>query len=70
MNTSTPDIVSDTKRRYLRQGFLLAFFAVFLFSLKSIFIKLVYAQGLDAGQVLAWRMLLSFPIYFMIALGC
>lgn len=61
------DTTSKTKRRYLRHGFFFAFMAVFLFSLKSIFIKLAYAQNLNADQVLAWRMILSFPIFLFIA---
>ncbi|WP_038070537.1 DMT family transporter [Hydrogenovibrio kuenenii] len=44
-------------------GFLLAIFGTALFSLKSIFIKLAYAQGLNTDSVLMLRMAISLPIY-------
>ena len=44
-------------------GFALAGFGTLLFSLKSIFIKFLYLQGLDADIVLVLRMALSLPIY-------
>jgi len=44
-------------------GFLLAGFGTLLFSLKSIFIKFLYIEGLDADSVLVLRMALSLPIY-------
>lgn len=44
-------------------GFALATFGTLLFSLKSIFIKFLYQQGLDADSVLVLRMGLSLPIY-------
>ena len=44
-------------------GFALAMFGTLLFSLKSIFIKFLYLQGLNADEVLVLRMLLSLPIY-------
>ncbi len=49
-------------------GFFLAIFGTLLFSLKSIFIKFLYQQGLDANAVLALRMTLALPIYLMILL--
>ena len=49
-------------------GFLLAIFGTLLFSLKSIFIKFLYQQGLDADSVLVLRMALALPIYLMILL--
>ncbi len=49
------------KKRSL--GFVLAMMGTLLFSLKSIFIKFLYLQGLNADEVLVLRMLLSLPIY-------
>ena len=49
------------KKRSL--GFALAMMGTLLFSLKSIFIKFLYLQGLNADEVLVLRMLLSLPIY-------
>ena len=47
-------------------GFVLAGFGTLLFSLKSIFIKFLYAQNLDADDVLVMRMVMSLPIYLVI----
>jgi drug/metabolite transporter (DMT)-like permease len=47
-------------------GFFLAIFGTLLFSLKSIFIKFLYQQGLDANAVLVLRMTLALPIYVII----
>jgi drug/metabolite transporter (DMT)-like permease len=44
-------------------GFFLAFLGTALFSFKSIFIKLAYAQGLDTNSVLMLRMAISLPFY-------
>jgi len=47
-------------------GFLLAIVGTALFSLKSIFIKLAYMEGLNADSVLMLRMAVSLPIYLAI----
>ncbi len=47
-------------------GLFLAFLGTALFSLKSIFIKFAYQQGLDADSVLMLRMVISLPIYLFI----
>ncbi len=47
-------------------GFILAIFGTALFSLKSIFIKLTYAQGLDSDSVLMIRMAIALPIYLIV----
>ncbi|WP_319379775.1 DMT family transporter [Thiomicrorhabdus sp.] len=44
-------------------GFLLAVFGTALFSLKSIFIKFLYAEGLNTDSVITLRMAISLPIY-------
>jgi len=49
-------------------GFSFAIFGTLLFSLKSIFIKLCYLQGMNAHEVLVLRMLLSLPFYLLILL--
>jgi len=41
-------------------------FGTLLFSLKSIFIKFLYHEGLNADEVLFMRMAISFPIYLFI----
>jgi len=49
-------------------GMLLATFGTALFSLKSIFIKLAYLEGLNTDSVLMLRMAISLPIYLGILL--
>jgi len=44
----------------------LAVLGTLLFSLKSIFIKFLYQQGLDAHQVLVLRMAMALPIYLIV----
>ncbi|MDQ7072750.1 MAG: DMT family transporter [Gammaproteobacteria bacterium] len=53
--------ISHTKNLWV--GFALAAFGTLLFSLKSIFIKFLYQQGLNADSVLVMRMVLALPIY-------
>ncbi|WMT88999.1 DMT family transporter [Pelagibacterium sp. H642] len=48
-------------------GLALAALGAALFATKGIFVKLAYAQGLDALTVLAWRMILAVP--FFLAFG-
>jgi len=47
-------------------GFLLAIIGTGLFSLKSIFIKLAYAEGLNTDSVLMLRMAIALPIYLAV----
>jgi drug/metabolite transporter (DMT)-like permease len=47
-------------------GFGLAAGGTLLFSFKSIFIKLLYQQGLQADAVLVLRMLIALPLYLVI----
>lgn len=54
----------------LSLGFALAGFGTLLFSLKSIFIKFLYLQGLNADIVLVLRMALSLPIYLLLLVWC
>ena len=44
-------------------GFLFALGSAALFAIRPIFVKLVYAQGIDPTTLIAFRMLFSLPIY-------
>ncbi len=57
-------------RPMIRQniGMLCAIGAALLFSLKPILVKLIYAYDLGTLTVLAWRMLISIPIYIGIGM--
>jgi len=54
------------QKRDILIGFFLAFLGTALFSLKSIFIKLAYDEGLNADSVLMLRMAIALPIYLVI----
>lgn len=58
--------VFNHERKNILLGFFLAFLGTALFSLKSIFIKLAYAEGLETDSVLMLRMAISLPIYLLI----
>ena len=60
MSFSSPGRFSDGRHA----GLLFAFGAALLFSLKPVLVKLIYTYGLDTITLLAWRMLISMPIYF------
>ncbi len=45
------------------QGFVFAIASAALFSIRPIFVKLVYAEGVDTTTLIALRMLFSAPIY-------
>lgn len=60
--------MTQTDSKQLLIGFLLAIFGTALFSLKSIFIKLAYLEGLNTDSVLMLRMAISLPIYLGIIL--
>jgi len=44
-------------------GFLFALGSAALFAIRPIFVKLVYAQGVDPTTLIAYRMLFSMPVY-------
>lgn len=50
---------------HFRTGWLLAVGGTALFALKSIFIKLAYAQGVDTVTLLTLRMLVATPFYLL-----
>ncbi len=49
-------------------GLALAALGAALFATKGIFVKLAYAQGLDAITTLTWRMLLATPFFALMGL--
>ncbi len=53
-------------QRDLRSGIFLAVAGTALFALKSIFIKLAYAQGVDTTTLLTLRMWIALPFYLFI----
>lgn len=59
-------IQTELDRRYLWIGFFLAILGTALFSVKSIFIKLAYVEGLDTDSVLMLRMAIALPVYLLI----
>lgn len=63
---SDSSIQTELNRRYLWIGFFLAILGTALFSVKSIFIKLAYAEGLDTDSVLMLRMAIALPVYLLI----
>jgi len=56
----------NLQNKSFRIGVFLATAGTGLFALKSIFIKLAYAEGLNADSVLMLRMAISLPIYLAI----
>ena len=50
----------------MNSGLFYAFGAALLFSFKPVLVKLIYIYDLKTITVLAWRMLLSFPVYLVI----
>jgi len=47
-------------------GFLFAIASAALFAIRPIFVKLVYAQGIDPTTLIAFRMLFSLPVYIFL----
>lgn len=60
-----PPTAAEIQRR-LQVGYLLAVAGAVLWSTKGIFIKLAYAEGVDATTLLALRLGLSLPVYLVI----
>jgi drug/metabolite transporter (DMT)-like permease len=57
-----------THKLALDMGLIYAFGAALLFSFKPVLVKLIYVYELDTITLLAWRMLISAPIYAFIGL--
>jgi drug/metabolite transporter (DMT)-like permease len=53
-------------QKMVTTGFLFAIGSAALFAIRPIFVKLVYAQGIDPTTLIAFRMLFSAPIYAII----
>ena len=49
-----------------KAGIILALIATLCYSLKPIFIKLIYQHDVSSLNVLVWRMIISLPIYLLI----
>lgn len=56
--------------RYINNniGLFYAFGAALLFSFKPVLVKLIYAYDLSTITLLAWRMLISLPVYILIGI--
>jgi drug/metabolite transporter (DMT)-like permease len=61
------DAASSTDARRLWQGMALATAGAIAFSGKAILAKLMYRHGVDAVQVLFWRMALALPLFLALA---
>jgi len=57
---------SNSEQNNYRSGIFFAIAGTALFSLKSIFIKLAFQDGIDATTLLTLRMLIAFPFYLII----
>ena len=47
-------------------GYALSFLGAALFSTKAIFVKLAFADRVDAALMVAWRMIFALPFYLAI----
>lgn len=56
----------NVEQKNFRLGIFFAIAGTALFSLKSIFIKLAFEEGIDATTLLTLRMLIAFPFYLLI----
>lgn len=56
---------STPNQKLLNSGLLLAIGGTALFGLKSIFIKLAYAEGVDTVTLMTLRMLIAMPFYLL-----
>lgn len=61
-------MTTNAEQKNFRIGVFFAIAGTALFSLKSIFIKLAFQEGIDATTLLALRMLIAFPFYIVILL--
>ncbi|WP_322994647.1 DMT family transporter [Castellaniella sp.] len=59
--------MADLSRRLFWVGFVLAGLGAVLFSAKAIVAKLLYLQGVDALDVIGFRMLLALPFFLVVA---
>lgn len=59
-------VISTSDQSNFRLGIFFAISGTALFSLKSIFIKLAFQEGIDATTLLTMRMLIALPFYVII----
>lgn len=59
-------LANEKDAHHFRTGLLFAILGTALFSLKSIFIKLAFIEGIDATTLLTLRMLIALPFYLII----
>lgn len=59
-------LIKIRKKIIIQSGLLLAIIGTTLFSIKSIFIKLAYQEGVDTTTLLSLRMLIALPFYLLI----
>ncbi|MEE9444376.1 MAG: DMT family transporter [Cocleimonas sp.] len=57
---------TSSSQKNIRIGMFFAIAGTALFSLKSIFIKLAFQEGIDATTLLALRMIIAFPFYVLV----
>jgi len=63
----TASATADTKPWYITwSGYLLAASGAFLFASKGIWIKFAYRYGIDAGSLIALRLLFTTPVFILI----
>jgi drug/metabolite transporter (DMT)-like permease len=65
-STDTEPPTSAQEKSHFRAGIFFAIAGTALFSLKSIFIKLAFQEGIDATTLLALRMIIAFPFYVVV----
>ncbi len=66
MKQSTKPISLNTTKDQFRSGVFFAIAGTALFSLKSIFAKLAFIEGIDATTLVTLRMIIAFPFYVVI----
>ncbi|MEX6725343.1 DMT family transporter [Parapedomonas caeni] len=59
-------VESPERRRAYRLGLLMAMAGTLMLSLKPVLIKIAFAEGASADAVLAYRMLLSLPVFLLV----
>lgn len=63
---SNPKLLFYPPFSIVQAGFLFAIASAALFAIRPIFVKLVYAEGVDSTTLIALRMVFSLPIYIVL----
>ncbi|MEM7359862.1 MAG: DMT family transporter [Pseudomonadota bacterium] len=66
--TQRLDKKASTPQDTARLGLLIAILATLFYSLKPILIKLIYQHDISSVNILAWRVIISLPIYLAVGL--